>query len=323
MDEVDTTTLASGSEAPATQDSETAQPSAANNYLGIYDPDKAKEPADAGQTEADASIQGDEADEGSDEDTQTDPWAGYVDFEYEGQTFKVPEALKDGYYRNKDYTQGKQALAEEKRAIEAQKEQLTRASQVSEQELNLKIELNGVVSQLQRYDQVDWDAFEQQDPLAAQSEFRKYQQLQQTANRKYGELQNAQTERTQIVERSIANRIAETTDFAYKNIPGMSPELDTKITEHAIKKLGYDPDTLKKSYNPQIYKTLFLAYLGSQTLENRSKPAAPKPAAQTKPLEVVSAKTGSSGRKSLNDLAQTDFEGYRAARNAQLAKARS
>lgn len=316
MDEVDTTTPASGSEAPATQSGETAQPSAANNYLGIFGEEKALESTSTDQAGTETITEGDEA--GHEDDTAPDPWAGYVDFEYEGQTFKVPEALKDGYYRNKDYTQGKQALAEEKRAIEAQKQELTRAASISEQELNLKIELNGVVSSLQRYEQVDWDAFEQQDPLAAQSEFRKYQQLQQTANRKYGELQSAQAERTKIVERNIANRIKETTDYAYKKLPGMSPELDTKITEFAIRDLGYDPDTLKQSYTPQIYRTLYLAHLGHQTLTSRSKDAAPKPPPPTKPLEVVSAKTGSTGRKPLGDM---DMEEYRAARHAQWAKA--
>src|SRR5687768_14826957 len=145
MDEVDTTTLASGSDAPATQDSETAQPSAANNYEGIFDSDKIA-PADQQTDEPDLSAQTEEG-EGTAE--AVDPWAGYVEIEYDGKVLKVPEEFKDGAYRHKDYTQGKQAIAEERKAIEAQKQQLTRASQISEQELNLNIELNGMVSTLQ------------------------------------------------------------------------------------------------------------------------------------------------------------------------------
>jgi len=316
MDEVDTTTLAVGSDIPATQANETALPSAANNYLGIFDDDKVQEPDTSELPGAETVTEG--AEQGNEEDTPPDPWAGYVDFVHaDGNTYKVPEALADGYYRNKDYTQGKQALAEEKRAIAAQKEELTRAAQVSEQELNIKIELNGIVDKLQHYEQVDWDAFEAQEPLAAQSEFRKYQQLQQQFNRKYGDLQTAQTERNQIVERHLANQIAATTEYAYKHLPGMTPELDAKITEFAIKDIGFDPDTLKKSYNPQIYRTLYLAFLGQQTLANRSKPAAPKPVPPAKPLEIVSSKTGSTGRKSLVDM---DMDEYAAARKAQLAK---
>lgn len=317
MDEVETNTPASGSEAPATQSGGETKPSAANNYEGIFDSAKLNtEQADDEPKISEASEEG----EGTEQ--APDPWAGYVDFVHaDGNTYKVPEALADGYYRNKDYTQGKQALADEKRAVEAQKQQLTRAAEISEQELNLKVELNGMVGQLQRYEQVDWDAFEEQNPLAAQSEFRKFQQLQQTFNRKYGDLQNAQTERSQIVERQLASQIQATTEYAYKNLPGMSPELDTKITEFAVKEIGFDPDTLKKSYNPQIYRTLYLAHLGHQTLMSRQAQAKNPPMKPpTQPLTVVSAKTGTTGRKSLTQMASDNFEEYRAARHAQMAK---
>jgi hypothetical protein len=319
MDEIETTTLASGSEAPATQSGEDTKPSAANNYEGIFDSAK----LETQQPDDDTELS-EPTDEGEGSEEVPDPWAGYVDFVHvDGNTYKVPEALADGYYRNKDYTQGKQALADEKRAIAAQKEELTKAASISEKELNLKIELNGMVDQLQRYEQVDWDAFEQQEPLAAQSEFRKFQQLQQGFNRRYGELQNAQTERNQIVERHLANQIAATTEYAYKNLPGMSPELDKSITEFAIREIGFDPDRLKQSYNPQIYRTLYLAHIGHQTLKSQKAQAKTPPVKPpTQPLTVVSAKTGSSGRKSLSQLASDNFEEYRAARHAQMAKAK-
>ncbi len=316
MDETETTTHADGPET-ATQSSEDTRPSAANNYEGIHSSDGTS-PAEQQTDEPDLSALPEEG-EGTAE--VVDPWAGYVDFELDGQIHKIPEALKDGFYRTKDYTQKTQALAEEKRQIAAQAENLKRVTDISEQELNMRVELNGMVGQLERFEQVDWEAFEQQEPLQAASEFRKFQQLKDTFNRKHGELTTAQTERSQIVEREIASRIDATTKYAYEHIPGMSPKLDADITSFAIKEMGYNPDTLKKSYNPQVYKTLFLAYLGHQTLATRqtqAKTPAVKP--QTQPLTVVSAKTGSTGRKSLTDLASTDYEGFRAARLAQMAK---
>jgi hypothetical protein len=316
MDELETTTPASGSEAPATQSGGDTKPSAANNYEGIFDSAKLPEP----QASDDPETSGD-LEQGEGTEAAPDPWAGYVDFELDGQVHKIPEALKEGFYRAKDYTQKTQALAEERRVIAAQREDLARVTQISEQELNIKVELNGMVSQLQRYEQVDWDAFEEQNPLAAQSEFRKFNQLQQQFNRKYGELQAAQTERADVLSKDLDKRIEATTKYAYENLPGMSPELDGKITNFAIRELGIDPDTLKKSYNPTIYRTLYLAHLGHQTLTSRQAQAKTPPMKpQTQPLTVVSAKTGSTGRKSLSQMASDNFEEYRATRRAQMAK---
>lgn len=321
MDETETSAPASGSETATQTSAETAStgPSAANNYEGIKDDNAALAALEGEQDEGTEDLSADEPEDGSEE---PDPWAGYVDIEVDGKIFKVPEEFKDAPHRMKDYTQKTQALAEEKRQVAAQAEKLERVTQITEQELNIRVELNGMAGQIERYEQVDWDAFEQQDPLAAQSEWRKYQTLQGQFNRKYGEMTQAQTERTKIVEDDLNNRIAATTEFAYKNIPGMSPDLDAKITQFAIKELGYDPDTLKKSYNPQIYKTLFLAHLGQQTLSaQKSQAKAPPVKAPPQPLTVVSAKTGTTGRKSLHELAKTNHEEYRAARLAQMAKA--
>lgn len=323
MDETEMNAPVSGSETATQTSAETTSsgPSAANNYEGIKDDNVALDALEGEEDEGTDDLSGEDPEDGSQE---PDPWAGYVDVEIDGKTFKVPEEFKDAPFRAKDYTQKAQALAEERRQVTAQAEKLERVTQITEQELNIRVELNGMASQIERYEQVDWDAFEQQDPMAAQSEWRKYQTLQGQFNRKYGEMTQAQTERAKIVEDDLNSRIAATTEFAYKNIPGMSPELDAKITQFAIKELGYDPDTLKKSYNPQIYKTLFLAHLGQQTLSAQKLQAKTPPLKKppvTQPLTTVSAKTGSTGRRSLTDLASTDFEGYRAQRLAQLAKA--
>lgn len=321
MDEVDTTTLASGSETPATQASETAQPSAANNYEGIVDSGKTI-PADQQTEEPDLSA---ETEKGEGTEEAVDLWAGYVDFELDGQVFKVPDALKDGYYRNKDYTQGKQAIAEERKALISKQEEVVKLTQITEQEIDLRVDLTGMASRLTQYEQVDWETLENEDFVRAQSEWRKFQQLKENFNEKRGNLHNLQVERSQIAERDIATRIAETGKFAYENLPGMSQALDNKITDFAIKDLGYNPDTLKKSYTPQIYRTLYLAFLGQQTLnQQQTKAKTPQVKPQTQPLTVVSAKTGSSGRKSLHEMAASgDHEGYRAARIAQMAKAKS
>src|SRR5688572_22887056 len=39
----------------------------------------------------------------------------------DGKTYKIPKALEGGILKNKDYTQGKQKVADERRALEAER----------------------------------------------------------------------------------------------------------------------------------------------------------------------------------------------------------
>jgi hypothetical protein len=173
-------------------------------------------------------------------------------------------------------------------------------------------------NQLEQFQNVNWQQLENDDPVGAMSAWRQFQQLKETRNNIAGYLTEQQTQRSAQAEQATANRLRETRAFAEKEIKGWTPELDSKITEFAVSGLGLGIEELKSAYNPTIYKTLYLAYLGQQTLAKQAAPPKTAPSS-VKPLAKVDSKANPSARKSIDSMS---IEEYAAHRHQQLAKAK-
>lgn len=300
MADEDTKLLETGSAEPTTVESEKLPPvpSAENNYQGIDDED-GPETTDEGE------------DEPPEEEAEVDPWKGYVDLEIDGEIVKVPEKLKDGYLRQQDYTRKTQEAANMRKEAEARAAEVEKMREVSEEELQARSAKMGIASQLKQYETVDWDQFEANDPLGAVQHFRRYQQMKDAQNQIDQFLDQAQKTRTETAEREVATRVQETTEYARKNLKGWTPELDEKLTEFAVQELNFSKDELVRAINPKVYKTLYLAHLGQQTLASQAKPAKPQPPAA--PLTTIAAKAGTLGRKSMSDMSMEEYATYRKA----------
>lgn len=256
--------------------------------------------------EVEASGENEGVTEDQDDD---DPLKGYTEVEVNGKRFKVPEELKDGYLRQDDYTRKRQADAEVRRQLDAKQAEISLLEQTTTEELNMRSALMGIDHQLKQYEGVDFFAFQREDPLGAQEHYMRYQQLKDAKQQISGQLTEAQKQRAEIVERDVANRIQETAKYAYANLPGMSKELDDKITDFATKDLGFSLDTLKQWYNPQVYRTLYLAHLGQQLLAKQSAPKATTQQTSVKPTTTVANRTGT-GRKTPAQMTVAEMDAY-------------
>jgi hypothetical protein len=249
-----------------------------------------------------------------------EPDEDFEDFDWNGKQIRAPKGLKDSVLMHADYTQKTQAVAAQRKELEAREQAVIQQAKAHEEEVELHAKLYNFKTQIEPYaklTQADWDAWEQDDPLAAQSGWRRFQQLQNEAQKTYWEVNNRQQERATQEQQATAKRLEETRKFA-ETIPGWSAEVDAKITEFAVKEGGFDVDTLKAAYNPQIYRMLHLAWLGHQTMQKASAPAAkaPPPA----PLQVVAAKAAPPARK---DPGSMSMDEYAAWRNRQEAAKRA
>lgn len=237
----------------------------------------------------------------------------YSTIEYEGKEYQVPPELKDAFMRNKDYTQKRQAAAELERQIKADREAVEQMRNASQEEMSARAAAINLDGQLQQYANVDWRALLNEDPMGYQEHRLNFETLQQQRQQVAQYLQNAEQQRSVEAQQSVAKRIQETRDFAEKEIPGWTPEIDNQVTQFATKDLGFDVDTLKGAYNPQIYKTLWLAMLGQQSLQKSTaaKPvaAAPKP----QPLQRIAAKTSVPATKSPENMSMDEYAKWRKA----------
>ena len=258
--------------------------------------------SEAPETEAEAEA---DAEEEEQEQEQQDP--EFVEFELNGQTYQVPPELKDGYMMQADYTRKTQETAKAQQEVQALREQAQQALQVTDEELNVRASLIGINQQLEEYQQVNWNAWNIEDPIAAQAGWMEYQQLekQQQQNQQY--LDGSQARRSETEQQETAKRLQETLDYAKTNIEGWTPEIDKQVTDFAIGELGYTKEVLLGAYSPPVYRTLHLAYVGAQAMK-QAQTRQPKPAKTVKPLKTVTAKSSGLSTKDPSEMSMEEYD---------------
>ncbi|TGV26340.1 hypothetical protein [Mesorhizobium sp. M4B.F.Ca.ET.143.01.1.1] len=232
------------------------------------------------------------------------------EFDWDGKKIKGPKGLKDGVLMHADYTRKTQEVAATRKELEERAQRLDQQFKASDEEMNARAALIAIDGDLKSYDNVDWDAWEQTDPLAAQAGFRKWQQLQAARSQVANHLNEKQNARTVQAQQDSARRLQETRQYAETKIKGWTPEIDAKVTDFATKELGFTWDMLKSAYNPAIYRTLHLAWLGHQALNTKPATSAPKPP-PTEPLKVVAAKANPPAAKSLSAMSMEEYAAHR------------
>jgi chaperonin cofactor prefoldin len=273
--------------------------------------------ANAGETQ-EVELENDnevvEGEEGEGDGEQLEP--ELADVEYEGKAYKLPPELKDALLRTADYTRKTQEVAEQRKTVEAKMAEAQAAYQTSQEVIEARAVAHHIDSQLKQYENVNWQALENEDPMAAMSHWRQFQQLQQQRGQVAQYLDKTQNDLSEQAKQATATRLRETRAFAEKELKGWTPELDNKITEFATKDLGFTVDSLRDQYTPQVYRTLYLAHIGHLALQKQT--AAPKPSAPAaQPLTKVTTRANPPP-SGLDDRLSMDEWTKR--RNAQLAK---
>ena len=116
----------------------------------------------------------------SEQDDEGSP-ADEVEIELDGQRYKVPATLKDAFTRTQDYTAKTMALAETRRAVEAERQAIAAAAEAQKELLAETFEVHRLEKLLaDRYynGRVNWDALEDEDPEYAAREFRRFTEAQ-------------------------------------------------------------------------------------------------------------------------------------------------
>jgi len=242
-----------------------------------------------------------------------------ADIEYEGKAYKLPPELKDALLRQADYTRKTQATAEKERVLEARQAEVDRAYQTSQEVIEARAVIHHLDSQLKQYNDLtpqQWQQLESEDPMAAMSHWRTFQQLKDQRGQVAQYLDKTHNDLSEKAKQATADRLRETRAFAEKELKGWTPDLDNKITEFATKDLGFSVDSLRDQYTPQVYRTLYLAHIGHLALQKQT--AAPKPSAPAaQPLTKVTTRANPPP-SGLDDRLTGDE--WLKRRNAQLAK---
>jgi len=245
-----------------------------------------------------------------------DPWASYseeVEWE-DGQKYKVPPPLKSGVLREADYRKKTQEIAEQRRQYEEQTKQFTERQQLFQKHVGEIVQIQSMNEQLAEYQKVDWNAWAQSDPAAAQ---RAQVQMNALMMKRQG-LQESLRQKIENDARTEAEERAKRRAALERELPlkvsGWNSELDKKLREFA-KERGVKPEYLDSIDDASTWSILHDAYTHRQSLAKAVEP--PKgPSAQ--PVPKVTGKTPAA--KDLNDpdLSPEEFAKIRNAQDPRI-----
>jgi hypothetical protein len=266
--------------------------------------------------DADDTDKGQDGEEGEGQPEEIE----YAEIELNGKKYQVPVELKDGYLMQSDYTRKTQEVAEQRKQAEAYMAEVQKAQVVSEQELHARAELLGITQRLEQYKTVDWNAWQDEDPISAQKGWIEYQQMRDKAGTIGQHLEQVKTQRSEQAEQETARRLQETRAFAEKEIKGWTPEVDKQIVQHLLSKPGIQFETLKQGMNPAFYEIAYEAWVGRQALQ-KQQTAKPTPTTPVlKPLAKVSPKGGAPAQKSMSEMSMEEYAAYMNKREAASAR---
>lgn len=234
-----------------------------------------------------------------------------------GLKLKVPKdhakLVRDGVLMQADYTKKTQELAEQRAAVNAERQALHQTSQA---ELDTYAFAKSLEGQLAQYEQIDWDRWHAEDPFAASAATSKYQVLQRQYQQATGHLANLRGQRQSMAQQDTAKRIEQGRTALATDIPGWSEELKAKLIGFAA---GYgfsrqELDDLEA--DPRVAKVLHAAFTGSQATATQKKVQNTLAAQAVQP--AAKAASSSAPPAGLNDRLGTDE--WMRRRNAQTRK---
>ena len=238
--------------------------------------------------------------------------------EHEGQKYKVPKALKPALMMHQDYTRKTQEVAEQRRALETQQQQLAQQAQAQQEYLQEAANVVALDDQIKQFEQVDWTALSQQDPAKAQQLWMTFSQLKDNRAAMLGQLQQKEQQKALEAQQNLAKQIEQSNAVLARDIKGWSPELAGKLRDFAVEKLGFSAQELGQVTDARIVKLLHRAYVGNQLVAKQMGAATQTTTPQAKPVPTVGANAPAG-----KDPGRMSTDEWMKHRNEQLRKQRT
>ncbi|MFA5135683.1 MAG: hypothetical protein WC505_07930 [Patescibacteria group bacterium] len=239
-----------------------------------------------------------EAVENEQDDIETDPETdtgedeGLEDVDYEGKQYKVPAELKDALLRQADYTRKTMEVAEQRKAIETQRQQAEQAIQHVGQFQQEYAKLTVVNDQLERLAKIDWNQAINENPVEAMKLQARFNELRMQRDDIAGNINNLKSNIEQQRQAEMARALQEGEKVLAREIPNWGAETKQAILKTA-NSFGFSADELKGITDPRMVKVLHAAMMHETAKQKLTKPTPAKPIQPTK--TVKSAKPAPRG----------------------------
>lgn len=238
------------------------------------------------------------------------------EIEHEGKKYVIPKALKPALMMNADYTRKTQEVAEQRKAVETARQQFEESQRIQQEVFAETAGVYAIDEQIKQFEQVDWTALTNDDPVKAQQLFFQFSQLKDRRNALSQQITAKQQKIQLETQQSLAKQIQETNEILQRDIPNWSPEYGKKLTEYG-KTHGFTAEELSQVTDARVVKLFHAAYLGSQLMEKQKNSATRPPTAPVKPVTTLRANAPTS-----KDPARMSTDEWIAQRNNQIHRSR-
>lgn len=203
------------------------------------------EEAEDGQTEDEEGEA--DAEEESDGDDDGDKPEQLVEIDGEQLTL---EEVKLGYLRQSDYTRKTQAVAEQRKAAEEERQYFASS---------LNSILTAVGADIQRFEGVDWERAAAENPDQYRQAKAAYEQSRQLFDGIRHQTEDFVQRTKQAQEVALKAQAKESVAILKTAIPGWSNELYAQIGEYAQKELGFEPGEFNNIADHRAIRSIWKA----------------------------------------------------------------
>ena len=210
------------------------------------------------------------------------------------------DELLNGYSRQQDYTRKTQELANQRKTIEQQAQELQQRDAIYAQLLpKMEAQLKGEL-----VNEPDWDSLYNDDPIAYVREKQVWDEKKEKLTAVSAEQQRLQQEAYAQQQQQIAQQVQEGQQRILEIIPEWkNAEIASKeksaIRDYGINVLGYSVQEMDAIYDYRALLGLRNAWLNSKTVEaTKKRPTQKAPARVARPGSTSRKKSSSTSEKS-------------------------
>ena len=271
---------------------------------------EAKEKPETGEAEETGSLLADDADAAALLPAEDDS----EEIDYEGEKLKIPKKLKDAFLRQQDYTRKTQELAEHRRSVEGEREQLQKFRQFQQENVREIAQLHGLDERMAWLAQ-NMRAIAAQDAGKGQEALMEFTQLQTARGQLAGSLAQ-KNQQMQLAAQSMASKRANDAEaVVMREVKDWSQKKYQELQDFA-RSNGVEPETLRQLFinAPQVAKVFDTALKHDQFLKQRAAKPAPPPL--PKPVTKVGGGSATNQRAP-SDMSPADYAKWRQERKSK------
>jgi hypothetical protein len=240
------------------------------------------------------------------------------DWEEDGKAYKVPKALKPHLLRNKDYTQSKQQLAEQRKADEAARKDFEQEQTFHRENIATVAKITHMDEQLKAFRAITPEQWAQMDAAKASQLQIKFNLLKDQRETAVGELRQKQHQALEKQRTTFAKQFEDGQARIATKVPGWSDDFAGKLTAYGVER-GLSVDELEgfipKENGHAYVDMLRKSYLYDQLVaKQRARPKA-EPEVTPTPVPKVGARRNPPSSEPLDS---DDVNTWRRKREKQL-----